>query len=169
MNLHNLLTESDSMAGTWSVVQCPACRNCHGTRGQPRQCPHCGQSLPSTTPILATAETSAQLRIEVALANTPEELRDELRKKLEQMDEPLIASSSSSPPLSSPPNQGAEEHEAILHRFTTLSLPPLAISWSWKGLYLQHQTYKKRKGEFINKSNGFLKVVLSIWQRNEKA
>ena len=83
------------MAGTWSVVQCPACRNCHGTRGQPRQCPHCGQSLPSTTPILATAETSAQLRIEVALANTPEELRDELRKKLEKMDEPLIASSSS--------------------------------------------------------------------------
>jgi len=85
------------MAGTWSVVRCPACRNCHGIRGQPRQCPHCGQSLPSTTPILATAETSAQLRIEVALANTPEELRDELRKKLEKMDEPLIASSSSSP------------------------------------------------------------------------
>ena len=85
------------MAGTWSVVRCPACRNCHGTRSQPRQCPHCGQSLPSTTPIVATAETSAQLRIEVALANTPEELRDELRKKLESMDEPLIASSSSSP------------------------------------------------------------------------
>ena len=85
------------MAGTWSVVRCPACRNCHGTRSQPRQCPHCGQSLPSTTPIVATAENSAQLRIEVALANTPEELRDELRKKLESMDEPLIASSSSSP------------------------------------------------------------------------
>ena len=33
----------------------------------------------------------------MALANTPEELRDELRKKLEKMDEPLIASSSSSP------------------------------------------------------------------------
>ena len=83
------------MAGTWSVVRCPACRNCHGTRGQPRQCPHCGQSLPSTTSVIATAETSAQLRIEVALANTPEDLRDELRKKLESMDEPLIASSSS--------------------------------------------------------------------------
>ena len=79
------------------VVRCPACRNCHGTRGQPRQCPHCGQSLPSTTPVISTAETSAQLRIEVALANTPEDLRDELRKKLESMDEPLIASSSSSP------------------------------------------------------------------------
>jgi len=85
------------MAGTWSVVRCPACRNCHGTRGKPRQCPHCGQSLPATTPVVATAETSAQLRIEVALANTPEELRDELRVKLEQMDEPLITSASSSP------------------------------------------------------------------------
>ena len=85
------------MAGAWSVVRCPACRNCHGTRGQPRQCPHCGQSLPSTTPIITTAETSAQLRIEVALANTPEELRSELRNKLESMDEPLIASSSPSP------------------------------------------------------------------------
>ncbi len=85
------------MAGTWSVVRCPACRNCHRTRGQPRQCPHCGQSLPSTTPVISTVETSAQLRIEVALANTPEDLRDELRKKLESMDKPLIASSSSSP------------------------------------------------------------------------
>ena len=65
--------------------------------GQPRQCPHCGQSLPTTTPVIATAESSSQLRIEVALANTPEELRDQLRKKLEAMDEPLIASSSSSP------------------------------------------------------------------------
>ena len=85
------------MAGAWSVVRCPACKNCHGTKGQPRQCPHCGQSLPTTTPVIATAESSSQLRIEVALANTPEELRDQLRKKLEAMDEPLIASSSSSP------------------------------------------------------------------------
>ena len=85
------------MAGAWSVVRCPACKNCHGTKGQPRQCPHCGQSLPTTTPVIATAESSFQLRIEVALANTPEELRDQLRKKLEAMDEPLIASSSSSP------------------------------------------------------------------------
>ena len=85
------------MAGAWSVVRCPACKNCHGTKGQPRQCSHCGQSLPTTTPVIATAESSSQLRIEVALANTPEELRDQLRKKLEAMDEPLIASSSSSP------------------------------------------------------------------------
>ena len=85
------------MAGAWSVVRCPACRNCHGTRGQPRHWNNCGLIMPSTTKIITTVETSAQLRIEVALANTPEELRSELRKKLESMDEPLIASSSSSP------------------------------------------------------------------------
>tara|TARA_B100000035_G_scaffold284503_1_gene267458 strand:+ start:213 stop:650 length:438 start_codon:yes stop_codon:yes gene_type:complete len=104
------------MAGTWSVVRCPACRNCHGTRGQPRQCPHCGQSLPATTPVIATADSSAQLRIEVALANTPEELRDELRKKLEQMDEPLIASSSSSPRAIYSAIQKAVGKDMILHR-----------------------------------------------------
>jgi len=110
------------MAGTWSVVRCPACRNCHGTRGQPRQCPHCGQSLPSTTPIVATAETSAQLRIEVALANTPEELRDELRKKLESLDEPLIASSSSSPRAIFTAIKKKVGDDMILHRNTVQSV-----------------------------------------------
>ena len=78
-------------------MRCPACRNCHGTRTRPRQCPHCGQTLASSTPILATANSAAQLRIEVALANTPEEIRDELRKKLEASDEPLVAINSTSP------------------------------------------------------------------------
>ena len=116
------MTEFFFMAGTWSVVRCPACRNCHGTRGQPRQCPHCGQSLPSTTPIVATAETSAQLRIEVALANTPEELRDELRKKLESLDEPLIASSSSSPRAIFTAIKKKVGDDMILHRNTVQSV-----------------------------------------------
>ena len=110
------------MAGTWSVVRCPACRNCHGTRSQPRQCPHCGQSLTSTAPIVATAETSAQLRIEVALANTPEELRDELRKKLESMDEPLIASSSSSPRAIFNAIKKKVGDDMLLHRTTVQSV-----------------------------------------------
>jgi hypothetical protein len=116
VNLHNPLTEFHTMAGTWSVIRCPACRNCHGTRGQPRQCPHCGQSLPSTTPIIAKAETSAQLRIEVALANTPEELREELRKKLESSDQPLIASSSTSPRAIFKAIKKAVGEDMILHR-----------------------------------------------------
>jgi len=81
----------------WSVVRCPACRNCHGTRARARQCPHCGQSLSSDTPVVATADSAAQLRIEVALANTPEEIRDELRKRLEATQEPLVSINSTSP------------------------------------------------------------------------
>ena len=81
----------------WSVVRCPACRNCHGTRARARQCPHCGQSLSSDTPVVATADSAAQLRIVVALANTPEEIRDELRKKLEATQEPLVSINSTSP------------------------------------------------------------------------
>ena len=104
------------MAGNWSVVRCPACRNCHGTRGKPRQCPHCGQSIPATTPVIATAESSAQLRIEVALANTPEELRDELRLKLESSDEPLIVSSSTSPRALYKAIQKTVGDDMILHR-----------------------------------------------------
>ena len=81
----------------WSVVRCPACKNCHGTRTRARQCPHCGQTLASTTPVVATTDSAAQLRIEVALANTPKEIRDELRIKLEASQEPLVAINSTSP------------------------------------------------------------------------
>jgi hypothetical protein len=50
------------------------------------------------------------------LANTPEELRDELRKKLEQMDEPLVAASSSSPRAIYSAIQKAVGDDMILHR-----------------------------------------------------
>tara|TARA_B100001093_G_scaffold182149_1_gene174763 strand:- start:2257 stop:2598 length:342 start_codon:yes stop_codon:yes gene_type:complete len=40
--------------------------------------------LPADAEIVTTVATAAELRIEVALANTPEELRDMLRKRLEQ-------------------------------------------------------------------------------------
>lgn len=81
----------------WSVVRCPACRNCHGTRTRARQCPHCGQSLANDTPIVATADSAEQLRIEVALANTPKEVREELRLKLEATQDSLVAINSTSP------------------------------------------------------------------------
>lgn len=47
-------------------------------------CPHCGQKLPSDVEIVTSVASAAELRIEVALANTPEELRDMLRKRLEK-------------------------------------------------------------------------------------
>tara|TARA_B100000459_G_C8520867_1_gene176085 strand:- start:58 stop:498 length:441 start_codon:yes stop_codon:yes gene_type:complete len=70
----------------WNVIRCSACSTCHGHRKTGRSCPHCGQKLPSDAEIVATVATAAELRIEVALANTPEELRDMLRKRLEKND-----------------------------------------------------------------------------------
>ena len=73
------------MSGTgWNVIRCSACSTCHGHRKTGRSCPHCGQKLPADAEIVASVATAAELRIEVALANTPEELRDMLRKKLEK-------------------------------------------------------------------------------------
>ncbi len=68
----------------WNVVRCSACSTCHGHRKVGRFCPHCGQKLPEDAEIVASVATAAELRIEVALANTPEELRDMLRNRLEQ-------------------------------------------------------------------------------------
>tara|TARA_B110000483_G_scaffold121574_1_gene146694 strand:+ start:1338 stop:1703 length:366 start_codon:yes stop_codon:yes gene_type:complete len=58
-------------------------------------CPHCGQKLPSDAEIVLSVSTASELRIEVALANTPDELRETLRKRLQsnqtliQQDEPV--------------------------------------------------------------------------------
>ena len=79
----------------WNVVRCGACSTCHGHRGIGRVCPHCGQKLESDAEIVISVSTASELRIEVALANTPEELRDNLRarlksnQKLIQQDEPV--------------------------------------------------------------------------------
>ena len=79
----------------WNVVRCSACSTCHGHRGTGRICPHCGQKLQADAEIVTSVATAPELRIEVALANTPEELRETLRKrlllnqKLFHHDEPL--------------------------------------------------------------------------------
>jgi hypothetical protein len=52
----------------------------------------------------------------VALANTPEELRDELRKKLELSDQPLIASSPTSLRAIFKAIKKAVGDDMILHR-----------------------------------------------------
>jgi hypothetical protein len=66
----------------WNVVRCSACMTCHGHRGIGRMCPHCGQRLQVDAEIVTSVATASELRIEVALANTPPELRGTLRKRL---------------------------------------------------------------------------------------
>ena len=68
--------------GGWNVIRCSACSTCHGHRSIGRICPHCGQKLPSDAEIVTSVALASELRIEVALANTPEELRETLRKRL---------------------------------------------------------------------------------------
>ena len=66
----------------WLVIRCPACNMCFGHRSLSGRCPHCGQRVTDSAEVLCTANSSSQLRIEVALANTPEDLRGALREKL---------------------------------------------------------------------------------------
>ena len=79
----------------WNVIRCSACQTCHGHRGTGRMCPHCGQRLQTDAEIVTSVATASELRIEVALANTPDELRDTLRKRLQtnqklfSQDEPI--------------------------------------------------------------------------------
>ena len=68
----------------WLVIRCPHCQQCSGHRRQGGRCPHCGQNLPRDTEVVCEVNSAPQLHIEVALANTPEELRGSLRKKLEK-------------------------------------------------------------------------------------
>jgi hypothetical protein len=81
------------------VIQCPACNMCHGSRKISPRCQHCGAAIAEQGKIVATATTPQALQVKVALANTPEELRDELEKKLmstlgdaDALDEPSLPS-----------------------------------------------------------------------------
>ena len=66
----------------FNVIRCPACMTCHGRRGVSASCPHCGQRLGDHGIVVKSVNSAEALRIEVALANTPEELRDTLRKRM---------------------------------------------------------------------------------------
>jgi len=68
--------------GGWNVLRCSACNTCHGHRGTGTRCPHCGQKMSQNATIVCSVKTAEELRIEVALANTPEELRQSLRSQL---------------------------------------------------------------------------------------
>ena len=76
----------------WVVIRCNACRNCHGSNGHYTKSPHCGNSISETAEIVATVNSDAELRMEVAIANTPAELRDVLRDKLKSTEK-LVSNS----------------------------------------------------------------------------
>ena len=104
----------------WIVVRCRACRICHGSNGNYKKCPHCGNVIGENAEIVSTVNSETELRMEVAIANTPEELRDTLRKKL-QSTEALVQNSD--PPAFTMANwvhQSADENgEVTIHSVTT--------------------------------------------------
>ena len=74
------------MADTWNVFKCLACNNCHGRKTSGHSCPHCGQRIGESTPVVDKAANPGELRMKVILANTPPELRDSLAKQLKKAE-----------------------------------------------------------------------------------
>jgi hypothetical protein len=72
--------------GGYNIIRCPACSTCHGRRGLSASCPHCGQRLGDHGILVKTVRSAEALRIEVALQNTPEELREALRSRMRNND-----------------------------------------------------------------------------------
>jgi len=79
----------------YTVVRCASCKRCWGIKGRPRTCPHCGAATGDDTLIVSTVDNASELQREVALANTPEQLRKQLRdampKAIEVRDDPSAA------------------------------------------------------------------------------
>lgn len=82
------------MADTWNVFKCLACNNCHGRKTSGHSCPHCGQKIGESTPVIDKAANPGELRMKVILANTPPELRASLAKQLSKA-ETLVQSAAS--------------------------------------------------------------------------
>lgn len=70
------------MNDAWVVARCPSCGACFGAKGIAHRCPHCGHSSATPMEVVERAASAADLQMKVTLANTPEELRDELRKRM---------------------------------------------------------------------------------------
>ena len=66
----------------YTVVRCSNCERCWGIMGKTRKCPHCGTAAGDDIQIVSIAENASELQREVALANMPESLREEMRGKL---------------------------------------------------------------------------------------
>ena len=65
----------------YTVVRCSNCERCWGIMGKTRKCPHCGFPASDKLQVVSVAENASDLQREVAIANMPENLRDEMRQK----------------------------------------------------------------------------------------
>jgi hypothetical protein len=115
------------MADTWNVFRCLACNNCHGRKTSGHSCPHCGQRIGESTPVVDKAANPGELRMKVILANTPPELRDSLAKQLKKA-ESLVQSA-----LSFNPKKGVQILRESLDSDGILSLSEVQKNFTKKG------------------------------------
>ena len=115
------------MADTWNVFKCLACNNCHGRKTSGHSCPHCGQRIGESTPVVDKAANPSELRMKVILANTPPELRDSLAKQLKKA-ESLVQSA-----LSFNPKKGVQILRESLDSDGILSLLEVQKNFTKKG------------------------------------
>ena len=66
----------------FTVVRCGNCNRCWGIVGEGKKCPHCGHVSDDNIQIVSVVDNANDLQKEVALANMPENLRDQFRDKL---------------------------------------------------------------------------------------
>ena len=66
----------------FTVVRCGNCKRCWGIVGKGKKCPHCGYISDDNIQIVSVVDNANDLQKEVALANMPENLRDQFRDKL---------------------------------------------------------------------------------------
>ena len=116
------------MADTWNVFKCLACNNCHGRKTSGHSCPHCGQRIGESPPVVAKAANPGELRMKVILANTPPELRDSLAKQLKKA-ESLVQSA-----LSFNPKKGVQILRESLDSEGILSLSEVQKNFTKQGV-----------------------------------
>tara|TARA_Y100001935_G_scaffold65879_1_gene55436 strand:+ start:1048 stop:1485 length:438 start_codon:yes stop_codon:yes gene_type:complete len=75
------------MAEAWKVFKCLACGMAHGRKSSGHNCPHCGQRVSETTPVIDRSDNPSELRKKVVMANTPLELRESLSRKLAESEQ----------------------------------------------------------------------------------
>ena len=75
-------SEGPHVNDVWLVARCPSCSKCFGARDVAHRCPHCGHRTPTPMEVVDRATSASELQVKVTLANTPEELRDELRRRM---------------------------------------------------------------------------------------
>lgn len=130
----------------WSIVRCPGCKKCRGIRKKVGKCSYCG-FVGEDVEVVGKAVDSSQLQREVALANMPAELRDEMRKKMRP--EMVIEEEEDAGLFLAPLRLAADERGVVSQKKLALELQRTGITISTDDLLEEavHQGLLLRAGD----------------------